>query len=84
MKPSLNQEYAVEIYDQLLKGFSDEEDKRWDLNKINATEWFTGLVKAGALIFNKFTDNDDNAIEWTHTQQKLIIQDMMENGDSNS
>jgi hypothetical protein len=81
--PTQDELYAVEIYGHLLSGFSpDNEDRKWDLNNIDATAWFTGLAKACALVFNELTDDDKNAIEWTHIAQNLLIQSMMQKKDA--
>lgn len=78
MKREKDEQYALEIYTHIMDGFTDEHEQKWDLNEIDATAWFTGLVKASAMVFNKFTGNEQRFIEWTHTCQNLLIQNMME------
>lgn len=76
---SQEDQYAGEIAELILQAFDKEsEEQRWDINKIDATAWFTGLVKASAYIYNKLTDDDKNLIEWTHLSHNLVIQHMME------
>lgn len=78
MKPTKDERYALEIYTHIMDGFTDEYENKWDLNKIDATAWFTGLVKASGMVFNKVTNNEQSFIEYTHTCQNLLIQNMME------
>lgn len=73
------EKYANEIYLHLIDGFNrDNEDQKWEVEDIDATAWFTGLVMASGMLFNKLTDEDKNFIEFTHLSQNLLIQNMVE------
>lgn len=79
MEPTQEELYAADIYLLLINAFDREnEDQKWEVTKINPTAWFTGLVMASGMLYNKLTDEDKNYIEYTHLCQTLLIQNMME------
>lgn len=74
-----SEQYGSSIHDAILDLF-DEEDGQYDFEEIDGTEFFLGMIKACAIIFNEFTNSQSNALEFTHTAQKLIVQDLIKNG----
>ena len=61
----------------------DEEDDtttKFDLDKIDATEFFTGAFMALCLLFNKLTNQEKNYLEMTYIFNQLIVQHMQEKG----
>lgn len=83
-KQELTAEYTMAITESILSLFKDEDDGgnshyRYDLDKIDATKFFTGMVMACAYVFNKLTDDDKNFLEFTHLCNQLIVQHMMTN-----
>ncbi len=43
----------------------------------NLTEFFIGYLKAGTFIFNKFTKQEKNNLEFTHLLNQLCVQDFL-------
>ncbi len=78
MKLTEEERYAKEIFEILTETFSGENPQiKWDIDEIDATAWFTGLVKASTVIYNHLTDDNKNFFEWTQLSQSLILQSMM-------
>ena len=50
----------------------------FDLNEIDGTEFFTALFLAMGLLFNRLTEQETNALEFSHLCNKLIVQHMLE------
>jgi hypothetical protein len=73
----LNEQYTAEIYDHLLELFDrDSENFKFDLEKIDATELFTALVKANGILFNRLTDDNKSFLDFTYLCNSLIVQAM--------
>jgi hypothetical protein len=73
------QRYAVQIADTLKQMFDeDSEIHAFDLEEIDATKYFTGMVLASCLIFNDLTGRKMDLIDFTHVQNKLVIQYIMD------
>jgi len=85
MKTNKEQEYALAITDAILGIFRDEEDgcqlHHYDLNEIDATKFFTGMIMACGLIFNKITGDYKTPLEFTYLANQLIVQYMMEDAE---
>jgi hypothetical protein len=56
----------------------ESEMKRYDLPKLDLTQFFTAYVQAGTYIYNKLTEEDKNSLEFTHLANQLVVQDMLE------
>lgn len=82
-KTNKTEEYAMAVVDSIMSIFRDKEDNgnqvyHYDLDKIDATEFFTGMVIGCCHVFNKFTGDDKNLIEFTHLCNQLIVQYLFE------
>ncbi|MFB7817405.1 hypothetical protein ACFC0X_24950 [Paenibacillus chitinolyticus] len=74
-------QYIAAVHDQIAKLFNDNnEDYTFDINRIDATQFFIGMTKANALIYNKLTGDDKSALEFTYLTNQLIVQDLLEKG----
>jgi hypothetical protein len=72
-------EYVFSIVGQINDLFSPEsEDKKYDWETADMTQFFIAYVKAGAYIFNQITGDNKNALEFTHLANSLIVQDLVE------
>lgn len=60
---------------------NEEEGATYDLRTIDATQFFTAYVKAGTYLFNSFTGQDKNNLEFTHLANQLIVQDLLDKED---
>ena len=66
--------YTLQIVTAMNNLFALEENqepchidvKEFDENDTNLTDFFTGYLKAGVLMFNELTGNDESALEFTH------------------
>jgi hypothetical protein len=56
----------------------DSELKRYDFKSLDATKFFTAYIIAGNFIFNKFTGNNKNNLEFTHLANQLIVQNLLD------
>lgn len=79
-----NEYYALQIRAAIFNMFRDDEEQEpchIDLKELgeadNAVEFFIGFLKAGTLIFNKFTDSNKNNLEFTHVLNQLCVQDLL-------
>jgi len=73
-----NEQYAFEIMELINSMFDEEsENFRYDASKVDGTQFFTGFVKAGALLFNQLTGADIDFVEFTHIANRLIVQDLL-------
>lgn len=77
-------EMILAVADSILSLFRDEEDGgnpsfHCDLTKIDATEFFTSMIKGCNLVFNELTKMKKNSLEFTHICNQLIVQDMLQN-----
>lgn len=76
---SQQEQYTFAIVEQINDLFSPEsEDKKYDWETADMTQFFIAYVKAGAYIFNQVTGDNKNALEFTHLANSLIVQDLME------
>ena len=80
-----NEQYATEILISINNLLHEEEQRRpchIDIKELvegeNLTEFFIGYLKAGTLMFNKFTGQDKNNLEFTHILNQLCVQDLIE------
>jgi hypothetical protein len=78
------EEYAIAVAESIMGLFKDEEDGgnmiyHYDLEKINATDFFTGMIKGCNIVFAQLTDQQKNNLEFTHLCNHLIVQDLLEN-----
>lgn len=46
----------------------------------NLTQFFIGYLKAGTIMFNKFTGEEKNNFEFTHILNHLCVQDLLKGG----
>lgn len=76
------EQYAMTILHNLSGTFQDEEENdlplHLDIDKLDATAYFTACAYALCLHFNSLTDNNKNAFEFTQTLTQLVVQNMME------
>lgn len=79
-----NEQYANEILTAMNNLIHDEENQTpcyistKELSKgDNLTEFFIGYLKAGTLMFNKFTGEEKNNLEFTHILNHLCVQDLL-------
>lgn len=86
MEVDKNIEYANQIAISIKNLFTENEEEKI-VNHINfeelkegdnLTEFFTGYLKAGTLIFNNLTGLDKNNLEFTHILNQLCVQDLVE------
>lgn len=80
-----NEQYATEILISINNLIHEEEQQRpchIDIKELtegeNLTEFFIGYLKAGTLMFNEFTGQDKNNLEFTHILNQLCVQDLIE------
>lgn len=80
------EEYAVAVADSILSLFIDEEDGgnpnfHFTLSEIDATEFFTSIIKGCNVVYSKLTNDEKSNLEFTYLCNNLIVQDMLiENG----
>ncbi|OKP91397.1 hypothetical protein [Paenibacillus sp. P32E] len=68
----------LHIQEQILKLVDEEsEDFIYDIDKMDATDFFTAYIKAGNVIFNQLTSVKKNNLEFTHLANQLIVQDLL-------
>lgn len=85
MEVDKNIEYANQIAISIKNLFIENEEERIvnniDFEELkeedNLTEFFIGYLKAGTLIFNDFTGEDKNHLEFTHLLNQLCVQDLV-------
>ena len=80
-----NEQYTYEILTSINNLLKSEEEQTYchiefkELTKgDNLTQFFIGYLKAGTVIFNKFTGQDKNNLEFTHILNQLCVQDLLE------
>lgn len=80
-----NEQYATEILTSINNLLHEEEQQRpcyIDIKELtegeNLTEFFIGYLKAGTLMFNEFTGQDKNNLEFTHILNQLCVQDLID------
>ena len=86
MEVDKNIEYANQIAISIKNLFTENEEEKIanyiDFEELkegdNLTEFFTGYLKAGTLIFNNLTGLDKNNLEFTHILNQLCVQDLVE------
>ncbi|MVP00363.1 hypothetical protein [Paenibacillus lutrae] len=61
---------------QLFNG--ESEDYRFDLKTMDATQFFTAMIKANAHVFNELTGDNKTVLEFTHLANHLVVQDLLE------
>jgi len=76
-------EYALAVADSILSLFKDEEDGgnpiyHYKLDEIDATKFFTGMVKGCGYVYNRLTGDNKNFLEFTYLCNQLIVQDILE------
>lgn len=76
--------YAATITDTLLSLVDpDNENSLYDLDKIDATKFFTGMVQACAVVYSRLTGDYKTFLEFTHLANALIVQELMkDNGEA--
>lgn len=75
-------QYAMAVSDAILSLFRDEEDDgnyhfHFELEDVDATKFFTGMIIGCNLVFNKLTQEQKNNLEFTHICNQLVVQDML-------
>lgn len=81
--PQLNkeQEFALEIGEQISGLFDkDNENYRYDLEKIDLTKFFTGIIIAGSMFYQNVTDEKGDLMDYQNINNRLIVQYLLENG----
>lgn len=73
------EKYVYEIM-SAVQGLFDEEAEtfKYDINDVDGTKFFTAYVQAGAMLFNQFTGNSKNGLEFSYLANQLIVQDMLD------
>jgi len=83
-QPTKTEEYAMAVADSIMSLFRDDEDGNphyhYDMEEIDATKFFTGMVMGCAYVFNKLTGEEKNFLEFTHICNQLIVQHMLQEG----
>jgi hypothetical protein len=72
--------YAAAVADTIASIFKNEEDiniTHYDLDTINATEFFTGAITGLGILYNQLTGDDKNSLQFTHLANQLIVQDLL-------
>jgi hypothetical protein len=81
VKPDKTQEYAMAVADAIASLFRDNEEGnqqyRYNLDTMDATAFFTGAIQGLNYMFNKFTGEQKNSLEFTHLCNRLIVQDLL-------
>lgn len=78
-KLKLNEQYAVEVSGAIKSLFDpDSENHRYDLDEINATEFFIGIIKATGMLYTELTEDDKSFLEFTYLANQLIVQDLLD------
>jgi hypothetical protein len=78
------QEFAVEIGSAVAQLFDKESEiYRYDLDKIDATAFFTGYIIAFSTHFNTLTGNSGDLIDSVNIANRLAFQYLQENGKHN-
>lgn len=85
MEVEKNIEYANQIAISIKNLFTENDEKKApcyiDFEELkqedNLTEFFTGYLKAGTFIFNQFTKQEKNNLEFTHLLNQLCVQDLL-------
>lgn len=73
--------FAAEIVDVVGSLFDeDSSNHKYDLDEIDATEFFTGLAMAFGILYNQLAGADEDFIGGTHLANRLAFQYLMENG----
>jgi hypothetical protein len=77
------QEYAIAVAESIMGLFRDEEENgnmlyHYDLDKIDATDFFTGMIIGCNIVFGQLTEQDKNNLEFTYLCNQLIVQQMLE------
>lgn len=80
-----NEQYASEILIAMNNLINDEQNQapcHISVEELsegeNLTEFFVGYLKAGTLMFNEFTGQEKNNLEFTHILNQLCVQDLLE------
>ncbi|PRS16591.1 hypothetical protein C6W27_09340 [Bacillus paralicheniformis] len=72
--------YTQGLVSAIADVFNEESDNYMgDLKDADLTEFFTAANMALTMLFNEFTDDDKNAIEFTHVLNGLAVQKAIEN-----
>jgi hypothetical protein len=80
-KLNQTQQYALDIEHAVLQLFNSESElHKYELNKIDATKFFTAFVIAFNLLFNQLTQDDADLVESLNTMTRLMFQYLIENG----
>ena len=81
-KMKKEEEYAIAVRNALLNLFRDEEHQdnqyHFDLNEVDATKFFTGIIVACSVLYNDLTSDHKAALDFTYIANKLIVQWMMD------
>lgn len=75
------QQVLAGIYEGIMSIFDEESsnDFHVELNEeLDATMFFTQMVKASNLVFMNMTKQDIDHLEFTHIANRLIVQDNIE------
>lgn len=77
-------EYGIAVCDAILSLFRDEENDgnpnfHYDLDKIDATEFFTGVVLGCNLLYNQLTNDNKNILEFSYLVNHLAVQHLIDN-----
>ncbi len=83
MSLNKDEQYTMAIMDTILSLFRDQEEDghpiyHFELDNIDATEFFTSMVTACGLIYNRLTDEDMDILDYTHLANKLAVQKLLE------
>lgn len=83
-----NEYYTEQILTTLNNLIHDEDNQTYCYVSIeeliqddNLTEFFIGYLKAGTYMFNEFTGDNKNILEFTHILNHLCVQDLLEHKD---
>lgn len=77
------EEYTLAISESIFSLFKDEDDGgnpnyHYDLNKIDATKFFTAMIMACGYIYNRLTQDDKTFLDFTYLANQLIVQNLLE------
>lgn len=72
--------YAFEIYELITSLFDKNSDNyRYDLNEIDLTEFFTGILIASGALHERITKKDGDLFDFIHIQMRLAFQYIRKN-----
>jgi hypothetical protein len=81
MKEDKTQQYTMAVADAVASLFRDDEEGNphyhFNLDTIDATAFFTGAIMGLNFMFQRFTGQKKNNLEFTHLCNQLIVQDLL-------